>query len=133
MACDLVDLQDAVHLAALVLLLLHLLGESLPLALLDGVGVLERPAAPPVRLAHVVTRVTASGSAHTHTHKHRQFFLNGTKSSWNHWIDPPLWPRGLSVSLTAANQSRRRKEKGRFKKKKNFPLHDKTEFGFFVW
>ena len=56
----LVDLQEAVHLAAFVLLLLHPLREALPLALLDGVGALEGPASPPVRLAHVVTRVTAS-------------------------------------------------------------------------
>lgn len=55
----LVDLQDAVDLAALVLLLLHLLGESLPLALLDGVGVLKGPASPPVRLPHVIAGVAA--------------------------------------------------------------------------
>lgn len=56
---DLVDLQEAVDLAAFVLLLLHLLRESLPLALLDGVGVLEGPASPPVRLPHIVTGVAA--------------------------------------------------------------------------
>lgn len=57
----LVDLQEAVDLAAFVLLLLHLLRESLPLALLDGVCVLEGPASPPVRLPHIVTGVAAPG------------------------------------------------------------------------
>lgn len=57
----LVDLQEAVDLAAFVLLLLHLLRESLPLALLDGVSVLEGPASPPVRLPHIVTGVAAPG------------------------------------------------------------------------
>lgn len=59
----LVDFQEAVNLAAFVLLLLHLLCEALPLTLLDGVGTLERPASPPVCLPHIVTSVTAS--AHT--------------------------------------------------------------------
>lgn len=59
----LVDLQEAVDLAALVLLLLHLLREALPLALLDGVGVLEGPASPTVRLPHVVTGVAAPGES----------------------------------------------------------------------
>lgn len=58
---DLVDLQEAVDLAAFVLLLLHLLRESLPLALLNGVGILEGPASPPVRLPHIVTGVAAPG------------------------------------------------------------------------
>lgn len=60
----LVDLQEAVHLAAFVLLFLHLLREALPLTLLDGVGVLERPASSPVRLPHVIAGVTASVCTH---------------------------------------------------------------------
>lgn len=56
----LVDFQEAVDLAALVLLFLHLLAEALPLALLDGVWVLEGPATPAVGLPHILARVTAS-------------------------------------------------------------------------
>lgn len=63
----LVDLQEAVNLAAFVLLLLHLLREALSLALLDGVGVLERPASPPVGLPHVIAGVAAPSHTHTHT------------------------------------------------------------------
>lgn len=60
----LVDLQEAVDLAAFVLLLLHLLREPLPLALLDGVCVLEGPASPPVRLPHVVAGVAAPDASY---------------------------------------------------------------------
>lgn len=63
--CYLVDLEEAVNLAAFVLLLLHLLREAFPLTLLDGVGALERPASPPVRLPHVIAGVTASEKTHT--------------------------------------------------------------------
>lgn len=56
---DLVDLQDAINLAAFVLLLLHLLGEALPLTLLNSVGIFEGPASPPIRLAHVIAGVAA--------------------------------------------------------------------------
>lgn len=61
----LVDLQDTVNLAAFVLLLLHLLGEPLPLALLDSVGVFKRPAPPPVRLTHVIAGVAAPATTPT--------------------------------------------------------------------
>lgn len=56
---DLVDLQEAVHLTALVLLLLHLLDKPFSLTLLDGLGTFEGPAPPPVRLSHIITGVTA--------------------------------------------------------------------------
>ena len=59
MCGHLVDFQEAIHLATLILLLRHLLGEALAPTLLDGVGVLEGPATPPVRLTHVITAVTA--------------------------------------------------------------------------
>lgn len=57
----LVDFQEAVDLAAFILLFLHLLREPLSLALLDGVCVLEGPAPPPVRLPHIITGVAAPG------------------------------------------------------------------------
>lgn len=59
----LVDLQEAVHLAAFVLLLHHLLREAFSPALLDGLGTFKSPASPPVRFPHVVTGVAAP--AHT--------------------------------------------------------------------
>lgn len=55
----LVDLQEAVHLAALVLLLLHLLAEALPSTLLNSVWVLEGPASAAIRFPHIFTTVTA--------------------------------------------------------------------------
>lgn len=54
----LVDFKKAVDLAAFVLLLLHFLREALPLALLNGVGVLEGPASPSVSFPHIITGVT---------------------------------------------------------------------------
>lgn len=61
----LVDLQDTVNLAAFVLLLLHFLGESLPLTLLDSIGVFKRPASPPVRLTHVIAGIAAPANIPT--------------------------------------------------------------------
>lgn len=55
----LVDLQEAVHLAALVLLLLHLLAEALSPTLLNGVWVLEGPAPTAVCFPHVFASITA--------------------------------------------------------------------------
>lgn len=55
----LVDFQEAVHLAALVLLLLHLLAEALAPALLDRVWVLEGPASAAICLPHILAGVTA--------------------------------------------------------------------------
>lgn len=55
----LVDLQEAVHLAALVLLLLHLLAEALSSTLLNSVWVLEGPASSAIRFPHIFTTVTA--------------------------------------------------------------------------
>lgn len=56
----LVDLQNSVHLAAFVFLLLHLLREAFTLALHDGVGALEGPASTPVCLAYIVAAIAAS-------------------------------------------------------------------------
>lgn len=77
----LVDLQEAVDLAAFVLLLLHLLREPLPLALLDGVCILEGPAPPSVRLAHIVTGVAASGQKLLQVRKQRFSLVNLWKLS----------------------------------------------------
>lgn len=55
----LVDFQEAVHLAAFILLLLHLLAEALSPALLNSVWVLEGPASTAICLPHILTGVTA--------------------------------------------------------------------------
>lgn len=55
----LVDFQEAVHLAAFILLLLHLLAEALSPALLNSVWVLEGPASTAIRFPHILTGVTA--------------------------------------------------------------------------
>lgn len=62
----LVDLEEAVDLAALVLLLLHFLSEALSFTLFDGVCVFKGPASSSVGLTHVVTRVTASTTEPQH-------------------------------------------------------------------
>lgn len=56
-ACYLIDLQKAINLTSLILLFLHLLAESLSLALLNGVRGLKRPTPPPIRLPHIITGV----------------------------------------------------------------------------
>lgn len=57
--CYLIDLEEAIDLATLILLLLHFLTEALSLALLNGVGCLKGPATATVCLTHIITRVTA--------------------------------------------------------------------------
>lgn len=55
----LVDFQEAVHLAAFILLLLHLLAEALSPALLNSVWVLKGPASTAIRFPHILASVTA--------------------------------------------------------------------------
>jgi hypothetical protein len=59
-ALNFIDLQVTVHLAALLLLGLHLSGPSLPVTLLDSLRGIKGPALLPVGLPHVLTGVTAS-------------------------------------------------------------------------
>lgn len=59
----LIDLQETIHLAAFVLLFLHFLAKSFPLALLDGIWVLEGPTTPPVGFSDIITSITTSAKA----------------------------------------------------------------------
>lgn len=63
LSSHLVDLQEAIHLAALILLLLHFLAKAFPLALLYAVWVLEGPASPPVGFSDIITGVTTPAKA----------------------------------------------------------------------
>lgn len=55
----LVNFQEAIHLAAFILLLLHLLAEALSPALLNSVWVLKGPASTAISLPYIFTGVTA--------------------------------------------------------------------------
>lgn len=96
----LVDFQEAVNLTAFILLLLHLLSETLSFTLLDGVCTLERPASPPIRFAHIITGVAASG--HTHQEEPRRVNTGSySKQSKQRQKEQPVFVSYLRSSVSA--------------------------------